>query len=89
MDQLVEVRLGDPMELDVLAGRDPERPVADRVGELVHHEVLLGAQHPARDAGADHVERVGRKARGASCATGVPVVLGVGAMELERECGVR
>ena len=81
----MQVLLVDAVELDVLSGRDAQGAVADRVGELVHDQVLIAGEHATGDAGAHHLERIRCLSGLAAGGPGVTVVLGVGAVELEGE----
>jgi len=83
-----EVLLVDPVELELLAGRDPERAVAHQPRQLVADQVLM-ARHPAADhADPDHHHVRLLLLLLLQPQAPVAVVLQVGAVELEDLAGI-
>ncbi len=83
-----QVALQDAVELELLAGRDPHRAVAERPGQLVARQELIGRQLPAHNPHPHH-QLVGFLLLFAlQPGAQVAVVLLVGAVELEDGRGV-
>ena len=53
-DRRRQVVLEHAVELELLPGRDPQGAVADRPGQLVAGQVLVGRELPAHDPDPDH-----------------------------------
>jgi hypothetical protein len=87
-DQGGQVLLLGEVELDALAGGDPQGAVAHRPGQLVEGQVPVRCQHPAGDTGPDHADVVEGKLGLGALAPDVAVVLGVDPVKLEELGGV-
>ncbi len=71
------------MELEILAGRDPQRAVAPPPRDVIVCEIALGRHDAPRDPGADHHHVVLVEAFLPRLLAAVAVVLLVNAVELE------
>ena len=72
------------MELETLPGGDPERAVAEPVGQVVEREILLRGHRAGRNGDAHHELPGLLPAFGLAPPARVAVVLLVGAVELEQ-----
>jgi hypothetical protein len=72
------------VELDALAAGEPQRAVAEVVGQAVQGEVLVGRQLPAGDLAADHEHVELADPRLGPVLARIPVLLLVGAVELQQ-----
>ena len=92
-DRLLDVALEDSVELEVLPGRDAQRPIRPALADGVVSQVGVGGDDPAGDPCPDHQLVMLVQAASPGFFATVPVVLLVDAVELQellgvvRECG--
>src|SRR5207245_10082227 len=87
-DRLSDVALQQAVQLKILAGGDPQRPVGPAPADVVVRDVGIGRDEASRDARPDHQLVVLVEATRASLLAAVAIVLLVDAMELEKLLGI-
>ena len=88
-DRPLEVALEHPVQLQVLPGRDPQRPVPPRSPAMsIVREIRVGAHDAARDSRADHHHVVLVAAELSRFLAQVTIILLIHAVELEDHAGV-